>query len=155
MKPLPSLAKICLLAATLLITACAGKGMRGHEPFVTLNDLRLEGSEIELDLGLRNVNSLPIFLARIQFSLTLGDTSLAVYNAASNAEISANGTENLNFMIPATELGRSVLESLQQKEINNIEYFLEGEITDTEGVQMKIQRDGFLYRVPGRPGQFR
>lgn len=144
-----------LVALSLSIGACAGKGIRGHEPFVTLNNLRMQGAEIELDLGLRNVNSLPINLARIEFSLDVDDTSLAVYNAASMASISANGTENLRFNVPATAAGRAKLESLDEGDINNLSYVLEGRISDQEGIYMDLRREGYLYRVPGRPGQFR
>ncbi|NNL94182.1 MAG: hypothetical protein HKO64_01035 [Xanthomonadales bacterium] len=155
MNLLPVSRTVALLVMALLLSACAGKGLRGHEPFVTLNNLSLEGQEIELDLGLRNVNALPIKLAQIEFSLNVNETPLAVYSAASQASISANGTENLRFRIPSTEDGRAALESLDQGQINNISYLLEGEITDQEGIKMNLFRDGYLYRVPGRPGRFR
>lgn len=153
LQGIPRIATLLVMAVSL--GACASKGLRGHEPFVTLNNLRLQGAEIEIDLGLRNVNSLPINLTRIEFSFDVEDTNLAVYNAASQASISANGTENLRFNIPATAAGRAKLESLDQGEVNNISYLLEGQISDQEGISMNLRREGYLYRVPGRPGQFR
>lgn len=155
MNSLRGAAIVSVMMTALSLSACASKGVRGLEPFLTMNNLVLDGSEVVLDLGVRNVNSVPINMAHIEFSFDLGETGLAVYNAASNAQVFANGTENLRFRMPATEAGRARLTALQEGELKNIQFRLEGQITDLEGLQLKILREGYLYPVPGRPGQFR
>lgn len=142
-------------AVLLVLTGCAGTGIRGQPPFVTVNNLRMTEPDIELDLGFRNVNSIALDLTGISFSMLVDRNLLVSYNAASQVSISANGTENLRFEMPADEPGLAALRSLATGEIQSLAYIVEGEISAQEESRLKFRREGFLYPVPGRPGQFR
>ena len=85
----------------------------------------------------------------------VGSTSVAVYNAASGVTISASGTENLRFSLATNAESLALLAGLESGETASLAFLLEGEITTSEEAKFKIRREGFLYPVPGRPGQFR
>ena len=139
----------------LSLLSCANPGVRGQPPFIQVNGLKVEGELITLDLGLRNVNTELLLIDRIEFSISLNEVSLAIYNAPSQANVIANGTENLSFELnPSTE-GLALLNELQNDDRPNLEYLIEGVLTVTENGKMKIKRKGNIYRVPGRPDQFR
>jgi len=142
-------------ACALLLAACAGPGIRGEPPFVQVNGLRLAERDLTLDLGLRNVNAEPLQIEHIEFSVTLEETSLARYNAASRASVIANGRENLRFELAASEEGAALLGELESGSRSDLRYRLEGVVTASESKPMRVQREGRLYPVPGRPGQFR
>ena len=146
---------ILVLFAALALSACAKSGVRGQAPFVQINSLGLFEHTLTLDLGVRNVNSEPFSIEHIEFSIMVRDTGLAVYNAASNANLIANGSENLRFELAASPEGLALLTALQHGEIGSLEYELEGVFQLTENAKMKFRHTGHLFRVPGRPGQFR
>ncbi|MDX1459427.1 MAG: LEA type 2 family protein [Xanthomonadales bacterium] len=151
-------AAITTLIAALLcffLSGCAGSRLIDQPPFITLNNLHVEDEQVILDLGIRNVSPVELELQSIEFALSLDDTSLAVYNASSAAVISASGTENLRFEIPASRDGLDLLEALGSGARNNLAYRVEGEITVQDDLPLEISRNGYLYRVPGRPGHFR
>ena len=146
---------LIIFLVALLIASCAGQGVRGQSPFVQVNGLRIQGQSLSLDLGVRNVNSEVINIEHIEFSISLEETSLAIYKAASQANIIANGTENIRFeLVPSAE-GLELLDKLQSGEHPNLEYSLEGMFLVNENKKMKVMSNGHIYPVPGRPGQFR
>jgi LEA14-like dessication related protein len=156
MNPNPAYQRVLfLLPCLLILAACGSHQIRGQAPFAQINGIELRDQNLTLDLGLRNVNSEAIMIEHIEFSVSLNDTSLSVYNAASQASVIANGVENLRFELVATPQGTSLLNELERGDRNNLEYTLEGALQVNEGNQMKISRKGHMYPVPGRPGHFR
>ncbi len=148
-------AYLLILSAALTIASCASQGVRGQSPFVQINGLKIQDQSLSLDLGVRNVNSEAINIEHIEFSISLDETSLAIYKAASQANIIANGTENLRFeLVPSIE-GLELLNKLQDGEYPNLEYSLEGMFLVNENKKMKVRSTGHIYPVPGRPGHFR
>lgn len=147
--------RLLALACALLLTSCASHGIRGEPPFVQVNGLKLRAQDLTLDLGMRNVNSEPLVLEHIEFSLSLEETTLAIYNAASGASVIANGRENLRFELVASEEGAALLGELEQGSRKDLEYRFEGVFSANEKQQLRVQRSGRIYPVPGRPGQFR
>ena len=113
------------------------------------------GQSLTLDLGVRNVNSEVILIRHTEFSVSLDETELAIYNAASNASIIANGTENVRFELAASPDGIALLHQLEQGELNDLEYSFEGVIELVDGGQLTMKRKGHIFPVPGRPGSFR
>jgi LEA14-like dessication related protein len=144
-----------LVTCLLLLSACVSGSKRSQAPFIVVNGLSLEDQDLTLDLGVRNVNALPLMIEHIEFALRVDETSLAVYKAPSRANVIANGTENLRFDLAATPEGTSLLNRLERGDLADLEYVLDGVLTANEGAQMKVSRSGFIYPVPGRPGHFR
>ena len=146
---------ILILLTALALSACASSGVRGQAPFVQVNSLSLLEHTLTLDLGVRNVNSEPFSIEHIEFSILVRDSPLALYNAASDASLIANGSENLRFVLAPSPEGSALLTALQRGELGSLEYALEGVFRLGENAEMKFQHEGHFYRVPGRPGHFR
>ena len=147
----------CALFALALpiLSACSGHAIRGIPPFVQVNGLAVDQQDLSLDLGVRNANSVLLDIQQIVFALKLDETDLAIYKAPSKATVPANGTENLRFSLSASTAISQLLSELENGDRNSLEYTLEGVLTVVEDGEMKFQRKGHLYPVPGRPGQFR
>lgn len=146
---------LCMALLLLALSACASGGLRGHAPFVEISSMRLSGQQLELFMGLRNPNAEPILMEHIEFSVQLEDTSLAVYKGASAVSILAHGTEILRFQLTASPQGSTLLGELEASHRGSLAYTLQGEIRASEKITMPLERNGRLYAVPGRPGQFR
>lgn len=144
-----------LLACTLVLFSCASPGIRGKAPFVKLNGISMDGSLIQVDLGVRNVNTEAMLLQQIEFSLSLDETTLAIYKAPSRAGISANGTENFRFELNPSQEGLALLSELEEGERPNLSYTLDGMLLVQEEEELVIRGMGRIFPVPGRPGQFR
>ena len=143
------------ILCALALSSCASNAVRGQPPFVQINGMKLVEQSLTLDLGVRNVNSETILISHTEFSVSLDDTSLAIYNAASNASIIANGTENVRFELTASADGIALLHQLEQGELKDLEYLFEGVIQLVDGGQLTMKREGHIFPVPGRPGSFR
>ena len=139
----------------LMISSCASQGIRGQPPFVQVNSLKLQDQLVSLNLGVRNVNSEAILIEHVEFSISLNETSLGVYKASSQENVVASGTENLSFEFSASPAGIDLLNELQSGSRPNLEYLLEGVLLVTDDGEMNVKREGHIYPVPGRPGQFR
>jgi LEA14-like dessication related protein len=148
---------LCLFASlcSVLLASCSSHNIRGQSPFIQVNSIRLQAQSLSLDLGVRNVNTEAIMIEHIEFSVTLDDTSLAIFNAASQASVIANGMENLRFELAASPEGIALLNALERGERNNLEYSIEGVLQVSDNLKMKVKRLGHIYPVPGRPGHFR
>lgn len=144
-----------IMLALPVLNGCSSHAVRGIPPFVQINGLAVEPQGLTLDLGVRNANSLLLEIQRIEFSLALNEADIASYDAASKVTISANGTENLRFSLPADSTGSRLLSELESGDRQSLEYTLEGLFTVVEDGDMKFRRKGHIYPVPGRPGQFR
>ena len=138
-----------------MISSCASTGIRGPPPFVQVNSLKLQDQLVSLNLGVRNVNSEAILIEHVEFSISLNETSLGVYKASSQENVVASGTENLSFEFSASPAGIDLLNELQSGSRPNLEYLLEGVLLVTDSGEMNVKREGHIYPVPGRPGQFR
>ena len=144
-----------LLTCAVLLVSCSGAQIRGQSPFAQVNGMKLQDHNLTLDLGLRNVNTEAINIEHIEFSISVDETSLSIYNATSQASVIANGTENLRFELAASPEAAELLNALEREDRGDLEYMLEGVLQVNEGKQMKIKRKGHIYPVPGRPGHFR
>lgn len=139
----------------MALLSCSNPGIRGKAPFVKLNGISVDGSLIKVDFGVRNVNTEAILLQQVEFSISLDETTLAIYKAPSQAAISANGTENIRFELNASPEGLALLKELEDGERPNLSYSLEGMLLVQEEEELAIRGMGRIFPVPGRPGQFR
>lgn len=146
---------IIILSFVLTLVSCASPGIRGKAPFVQLNGLHVDNDLITVDLGVRNVNTEAILLQQIEFSISLDQTTLAIYKAPSQAGISANGTENFRFELSPSPEGLALLDDLQNGNRPNLVYSLEGMLVVQEEDELPILGKGRIFPVPGRPGHFR
>ena len=140
---------------TLLLVACGPNVVRGEAPFVQATGWSLEGQTLHVDLRIRNINGVEMPVSRIEFTVMLRDTELARYSQPAETVISPNGSETVTLDMPASGPGTGLLGRLQNGETGSQPYTLEGRVQVDGKDFFKFKREGQLYNVPGRPGQFR
>ncbi|NIP17246.1 MAG: hypothetical protein GWM87_03115 [Xanthomonadales bacterium] len=142
-------------AASLLLSACGAHVVKGEPPFVRINGLEVDGNAASLDLGVRNVNGVPLEISAMEFVISARDHEIARFDGPRQASVIANGSETLRFELPLEAAGVEALQALQDGETSSLPYSLEGEIESLEKVTLEFEGKGYLYPVPGRRGQFR
>lgn len=152
-RSVTQLAQLATIAVVL--AGCASGLVRGETPYVKIDSLRLDGTTMEIGLGVRNINEVTIEVARVNFTVMLDGSELARFDDAVDVSVTASGRETLRFELQASESGRRLLESLEKGEVPNLPYTLEGTIDAAEEGSLEFTGEGRLYPVPGRPGQFR
>ena len=141
--------------ASIFLSACGPKLVRGESPFVSIQGIELGEENMTLRLRIRNINDVAIETTNIQFDLDLEGEALVAYNQPQRANVIASGAETLSFELAPSEAGKALLLSLQNREVPNLEYRLSGELGTVDDPTLTFSGNGRIYPVPGRPGQFR
>ncbi len=149
------IAFLAVACVAVLLAGCGSRVVRDQQPFVQINGLALEADALVLDLGVRNVNEVPMDLVHVDFRLALQDTELAVIDEPRQGSIIATGSETLQFRFSGANAGLALLRDLQNGKLISLPYTLEGSILTTDDHSFPFKGGGHLYPVPGRPGQFR
>lgn len=148
-------ALLMLLAGLTLQAGCSSSGVRGEAPFAQVTSWTLEGQRIVASLRLRNVNTERLEIRGLRLTVDLDRTRLFTLDDGRTLSIPANGAETLAIDVPASRAGVELLESLQKGEVDSLPYLLLGAVLSAEDGELEFRRDGRIYRVPGREGQFR
>ncbi len=154
---LPTLLRLLpVLFALATLTACSGDLVRGEAPFAQVTSWKIDGRAITLDLRLRNVNDAPLVAKALALSVTLDDDVLLFRsNEVVDLDMAAGGFETVTLALEASEAGTALLQDLAAGERNDLPYRLEGTVFSEKSGDLPIRRDGRIYTVPGRPGEFR
>ncbi len=147
---------LLLLLGTAWLTACAGDAVRDEAPFVEVSGWSIEGRDLSIDLRLRNVNDDPMQVEGLELNVVLdGNVSLFRHQGNPGVEIAPGGFETLEIFAEASEEGTALLTSLSDRERGNVPYALRGTVITAKSGNLPIGREGRIYTVPGRPGEFR
>ena len=149
--------RILIVACLLIIglAACGASLVRGEAPFVDVASWRIDGNDLTIDLRVRNVNDVSMPVHSVRLDVRLDDAPLARTETAADRVVAANGFEIFTLNMTASPDGVTALMRLQEREIESLPYALEGSVVTDDDERLKFRRDGHVYRVPGRPGQFR
>ena len=143
-----------MLAANL--TACSGDAVRDESPFAEVSGWRIEGRDLSIDLRLRNVNVEPLQIEALDLAVQLDDgVNLFRHRESPGVDIAPGGFETLSVRTEATVAGTALLEALAARDRTDLPYVLEGSVTTEKSGVLPIRREGRIYTVPGRPGEFR
>ena len=148
------LAALCLVFA-LGLPACGHHQVRNQPPFVQVSSWQLEGQQITANLHLRNVNDEALVINGLELSLRIDLVELSRYQAGLDRSVAANGLDTIGLEMTATEDGARLLRDLEAGAMPSLPYALEGRIRTAADQSLPISYQGHMYRVPGRPGQFR
>ncbi|HKJ18484.1 MAG TPA: LEA type 2 family protein [Xanthomonadales bacterium] len=144
-----------LIFACLFMTACGGGLVRGQPPLVGMSSLQSQQTEIQTRVDIYNPNGVDMMVQELEMSMTLGDTDLGSHNIQPGIKIYPNGTEEIGIEFPTMDAVRQTLADLESGDINSVPYTIRGRVFDTDGDSEQFSQDGYLYPLPGRPGEFR
>jgi hypothetical protein len=157
-KPIYKHLGLGLLAFSLLLSAaCGAKIVRGASPMVRMTELSHQGSNINLQLSMRNLNGVDLDIQSIDFRLTVNEDEkdLFVYNGPVDTKIIANGTESWSVEVEESEASRDLLDSLENGDIKSLPYALKGSVISKDEGTLRFEHEGHIYPLPGKPGHFR
>jgi hypothetical protein len=144
------------MLAALICTACGSKGViTGRPPFVGIADMRLADGLLRTEFRIDNQNGVPMNVEAINVQVMAGSTSLIREERQLTLEIDANSAEDLRVEQQPGNEARSLLDSLERREVNSIPFELSGRVLTREDGYLRFEQKGHLYPVPGRPGSYR
>lgn len=152
-KSLTATASVLLLA--LALAACSSSTVRGESPFVQVTSWRLEGERLELLLRLRNVNDAELTLESVDLAVRVDGEALLAVRQPMAVTIPATGFESLRLSGTASAAGAERLARLEAGELPNLPFVLDGSIETADDGVLDLRREGRIYPVPGKPGEFR
>lgn len=158
-------AMLALLAAGLILSACGSgsREIRGELPLIRFEGLVLDGDQISLGIGLRNLNDRSLNLSELKVRFFIEQSLLVDTSANFNIDVSARGREVFNLSAAGERDGLRALQrefategqSSTSSAGRNAGWRMELTLIDGEGRESTASAQGFLHPVPGRPGQFR
>lgn len=144
-----------IVSICILVVACGDGLVRGQPPLVDLSTLQSADSEIRTRVDIHNPNGVDMMVRDLEMSMTLGETNLGSHRIELGLTIHPNGTEEIGFTFPAADAAGQTLARLEEGDVNSVPYTIEGRVIDANGDSEQFSRDGYLYPLPGRPGEFR
>ncbi|MDX1555466.1 MAG: LEA type 2 family protein [Xanthomonadales bacterium] len=149
---------LTLLAITglaMTLTACGSGLIRGQPPLVGISSVQLGDGQIQAVVDIHNPNDVDMDVNRFEMSMVLDDNDLGLRSEAPGLSIHPNGTEVIRLELPANPAATEKLQRLENGQRNSVPYTINGRVLDGKGESEKFSQQGYLYPVPGRPGQFR
>lgn len=143
------------LLALLICSACGPSIIRGKPPFISIASLSLQGEQLSADFNIHNPNGEPMNIDGIEIEVQVEEALLTRYNSDFKLEISANGTEDILVEQLPDEFTQQLLNSLHNGEVASLPFRLEGTVNTVLDGRLEFRNKGYLYPVPGRPGEFR
>ena len=146
-----------LLIFTLALTAvaCGPKLITGRAPFVSIASMALDGDSLETSYDIANQNGVKMNIDEFEVRVVLESRDLAHLLRREKLPIDANSSERVTDRSQPDELALNQLRSLENGETDSLPFSLEGRVHTLEDGYLRFEQKGHLYRVPGRPGQFR
>ena len=144
------------LAMAILLAGCSSGQVRGEAPFAQVMNWSIEGQNLTASLRLRNVNDEPLAVNALALRVVLQEQEVLIdHRQAVDLDIPAGGFERVELQLDATPGGTALLQALEEKTLNSLPYRLDGNVESPDEGVLEFSREGFIYTVPGRPGQFR
>lgn len=147
-----------LLLTAIFCISCGPQVIKGRSPFISISGMSLTESKLSTDFDIRNQNGIPMTIDKIDkidITVTVNDVDFARENRSFDMIIGANSAEQVH-VEELPDAGRqALLESLEKGEVKSLPFDLKGRVHTVEDGYLTFEQKGYLYPVPGRPGDFR
>jgi len=147
-----------LLLVVILISLCAACGphqVKGKTPVVSIATLSVADQKLGASFNIRNINDVAMDIEQIEITIRIREVELIRHLAPMALSIDPNTTEEIVAEKIPEEFAQKLLTELESGSTGNLPFFLEGTIRTSQDGNLPFQYEGFLYPVPGRPGQYR
>lgn len=149
-------AKLLLLMLLIsLCTACGPHKVKGKAPVVSMSSMTIQGENLAATFNIRNINDVPLDIEQIRINIRVQEAELTRHVESMALSIDPNTTEEFAVSKLPDEFARDVLATLENQDVENLPFFLEGEMRTQQDGNVPFRYEGYLYPVPGRPGQYR
>ncbi len=146
---------ILVLILIILCTACGPRQVKGKAPVVSIATLTVADEKLSASFNIRNINDVAMDVEQIDITIRISDVQLTRHVSAVALSIDPNTTEDIVVEKVPEEFEQKLLDKLESGDTGNLPFFLEGNIRTTQDGNVPFRYEGYLYPVPGRPGQYR
>jgi hypothetical protein len=144
-----------VIASILLCSACAPNKIKGNPPFVGISSIMLKNSALAASFDVRNINEVPMVIDAVDITISAKGSEFSRFSDAYKLNIDPNTTETITLDNLPSDHARGQLADLQSGKIASLPFSLQGSVHTAEDGYLEFKHEGYLYTVPGKPGQFR
>ncbi len=144
-----------LLLLFILCAACGPNQVKGKAAVVSIASMSVDGEQFSATFNFRNINDVPMDIEQININIHIGDVELTRHVDSLALSIDPNTTEDVVVNKLPDEFSRELLAELESGNVKSLPFFLEGRLKTTQDGNVPFKYEGFLYPVPGKPGQYR
>ena len=144
-----------VLAGLLCVLAAAGLVRALRRRVGDLEVRGLGGDRLRAEFGFSNQNGVPMTISATELAVTVRGTDLLRHAETLDLPIDANSAEDVRVEQPVDPFVRTLLVSLDSGELTSLPFDLAGSVQTAEDGTLRFEYTGYLYPVPGRPGQYR
>jgi LEA14-like dessication related protein len=144
------MATLVVVALAPLLTSCTGgKRERPEPPRISIQSLKVDGTQVAMQLRLTNQSFGPMVFESLTVSLSIAGISAASERAIAlnQLRVPGRGTEVVPFVVNSAELAVAAGQP-------SLSYRLAGNAV-SDGGEFPFVLDSVLNEVPGTPGEFR
>lgn len=153
--PLTSLARVAFALLALGCASCGPQVIEGRPPFIGIAGMSLQNDVLATDFRIANQNGVAMTIQAVEITVTVAGATLTHEQGERQVAIDANSSEELRVERPADDSTRSILGSLERREVQSLSFELAGRVRTQEDGYLQFEHKGYFYPVPGRPGHFR
>ncbi len=143
------------LASLLLCTACATGKIKGNPPFVGISSMTMTNQALAASFDVRNINEVEMVIDSVEITISVKGSEFSRYAGPYSLSLDPNTTEAINLDNLPPENAREQLADLQSGKIASLPVNLHGRVHTAADGYLDFKHEGYLYPVPGKPGQFR
>jgi LEA14-like dessication related protein len=151
----PGLRFFLLLLIAACCISCGPQVIKGRAPFVSISGMSLAESNLAVAFDIRNQNAIPMTVEAVDITVTTDGIELARANRTYDLIIGANSAERVLVEKPTDQQRQALLNSLESGEVRSLPFDLKGRVRTVEDGYLTFEQKGYLYTVPGKPGDFR
>jgi len=146
-----------LALALCLLAGCASgpHEIRLEPPTVDVESLRVENDTVYFRVLMHNRNDHELFIESAAMAMRIDAAGLFDSAWQLDLDIAPRGRELVSLDAPAMPIAAELLEAIQGSPGASVQFALSGKIVIEGQGDAELEREGFLYPVPGQPGQFR
>lgn len=144
-----------MFVSLLLCVACAANKIKGNPPFVSIASITMTDQTLAASFDVRNINQVPMTIDAVDITISAKDSEFSSYSGAYELSLDPNTTEAITLENLPGDSARGQLADLQSGKIASLAFSLLGRVHTAEDGYLDFKHEGYLYTVPGKPGQFR
>jgi LEA14-like dessication related protein len=143
------------IACLTLCAACGPHKVKGEAPFVSISSMTVRQDSLSARFDIRNINDVNMTVDAIDITIRVRDSELTRHNGSLKLTLDPNTTEEVEVADLPDELARPLLADLENGKVASLPFSLEGNVHTLEDGYLSFKHEGYLYPVPGKPGEFR
>jgi len=144
-----------MLVGLVLCSACAPNKIKGNPPFVSIASITMTDQALVAGFDVRNINEVEMAIDSVDITISARGSEFSRYSGPYSLNIDPNTTETITLDKLPGDNARAQLTDLQSGKIASLPFTLQGRVHTAEDGYLDFKHEGYLYTVPGKPGQFR